>query len=334
MKKLINLTLLASLLTLLFISCGESKPEIDKMAIMKNAQAVFKQLPAKMPGSENDTAEIIALGEKLYFEERLSKEDNQSCNTCHEIDYNGAGVDNLTTSPGSILETIGTRNSPTVLNAGFHFVQFWDGRSPDLKDQAKGPILNPIEMGMPSEKAVEKKIGAIAEYKEMFKAAGFKITYDNIAEAIAAFERTLITKDRFDMFLKGNPLALKDDEILGLALFIDKGCTTCHTGELLGGNMFQKMGLLKAYADTTDKGIFEVTGKENDKYMFKVPSLRNIALTAPYFHDGKVADLKSTTILMADIQLGKTLTDDEANKIVSFMSSLSDIKLAKAQKKL
>jgi len=334
MKKLFNLVVISSLFSLVFISCGESKPEIDKLTIMKNAKAVFKQLPAKMPGSEKDTPEIIALGEKLYFDVRLSKEDNQSCNTCHAIDFNGAGVDNLPTSPGSILKTIGTRNSPTVLNAGFHFVQFWDGRSPDLKDQAKGPILNPIEMGMPSEKAVEKKIGAIAEYKEMFKAAGFKITYDNIAEAIAAFERTLITKDRFDMFLKGNPLALKDDEILGLALFIDKGCTTCHTGELLGGNMFQKMGLLKAYADTTDKGIFEVTGKENDKYMFKVPSLRNIALTAPYFHDGKVADLKSTTILMADIQLGKTLTDDEANKIVSFMSSLSDIKLAKAQKKL
>ena len=334
MKKLINLTVVASLLALLFISCGESKPEIDKLGIMTKAKAVFKQLPATMPGSENDTPEIIALGEKLYFDVRLSKEDNQSCNTCHAVDYDGAGVDNLPTSPGSIAKTIGTRNSPTVLNAGFHFVQFWDGRSPDLKDQAKGPILNPIEMGMPTEKSVEKKIGAIKEYQEMFKTAGMKITYDNLAEAIAAFERTLITKDRFDMFLKGNPQALKDNEIEGLDLFIDKGCTTCHTGELLGGNMYQKMGLLKAYADTTDKGIFDLTGLENDKYMFKVPSLRNIALTAPYFHDGKVADLKSSTILMADIQLAKTLTDDEANKIVSFLESLSDIKLAKANKKL
>ena len=333
MKKLINLTLLTSLLALLFISCGEKKPEIDKLGIMTKAKAVFKQLPATMPGSENDTAEIIALGKELYFDVRLSKEDNQSCNTCHVVDFNGAGVDNLPTSPGSILKTIGTRNSPTVLNAGFHFVQFWDGRSPDLKDQAKGPILNPIEMGMPTEKSVEKKIGAIKEYQEMFKTAGMEITYDNIAEAIAAFERTLITKDRFDMFLKGNPQALKDSEIEGLALFIDKGCTTCHTGELLGGNMYQKMGLLKAYADTTDKGIFDISGKENDKYMFKVPSLRNIALTAPYFHDGKVANLKDATILMADIQLGKTLTDDEANKIVSFFKSLSDIKIAKAQKK-
>ena len=333
MKKQINLALLASILALLFISCGEKKPEIDKMGIMTKAKAVFKQLPATMPGSENDTPEIIALGKELYFDVRLSKEDNQSCNTCHAIDYDGAGVDNLPTSPGSIKKTIGVRNSPTVLNAGFHFVQFWDGRSPDLKDQAKGPILNPIEMGMPTEKSVEKKIGAIKEYQEMFKTAGMEITYDNIAEAIAAFERTLITKDRFDMFLKGNPQALKDNEIEGLGLFIDKGCTTCHTGELLGGNMYQKMGLLKAYADTTDKGIFDISGKENDKYMFKVPSLRNIALTAPYFHDGKVANLKDATILMADIQLGKTLTDDEANKIVSFMGSLSDIKLAKAQRK-
>ena len=333
MKKSINLLIFVSLLSLVFIACGEKKPEIDKMAIMTKAKNVFKQLPATMPGSENDTAEIIALGKKLYFDVRLSKEDNQSCNTCHAIDYNGAGVDNLPTSPGSMVKTIGTRNSPTVLNAGFHFVQFWDGRSPNLQDQAKGPILNPVEMGMPTEKAVKKKIGAIPEYKEMFKAAGMEITYDNLAEAISAFERTLITKDRFDMFLKGNPQALKDNEAEGLALFIDKGCTTCHTGELLGGNMYQKMGLLKPYADTTDKGRFEVTGLENDKYMFKVPSLRNVALTAPYFHDGKIANLKEAALLMADIQLDKKLTDAEVNKIVSFMESLSDIKIAKAQKK-
>ena len=188
-------------------------------------------------------------------------------------------------------------------------------------------------MGMPNEKAVVKKIGAIKEYQEMFKTAGMELTYDNLAEAIAAFERTLITKDRFDMFLKGNPQALKDDEAEGLALFIDKGCTTCHTGELLGGNMFQKMGLLKPYSDTVDKGKFEVTGKDVDKFMFKVPMLRNIALTAPYFHDGKTANLKAAVITMADIQLAKALTDAEANKIVAFLGSLSDIKLAKAQKK-
>jgi len=322
------------LILTIFVSCGESKPKVDKLGLITKANGVFAQLPSTMPGSENDTPEIIALGEKLYFDVRLSKEDNQSCNTCHIIDNGGAGVDNLPTSPGSIEKTIGTRNSPTVFNAGFHFVQFWDGRSPDLKDQAKGPILNPIEMGMPTEKAVEKKIGAIEEYQTMFKAAGMKITYDNIAEAIAAFERTLITKDRFDMFLKGNPQALSDEEAEGLGIFIDKGCTTCHTGPLLGANIYQKMGLLKAYADTTDKGIFDLSGNERDMYMFKVPSLRNIALTAPYYHDGKVAGLKDASMMMSEMQLGQTLTEDEANKVVKLMESLSDIKIVKAQKKM
>ncbi len=333
MKRLINLTIFISLLFLVFISCEEKQPEIDRMAVMTKAKGIFKQLPRTMPGAEKDTPEIIALGKSLYFDVRLSKENNQSCNTCHVINNNGAGVDNLPTSPGSMVKTIGTRNSPTVLNAGFHFVQFWDGRSPNLKEQAKGPILNPVEMGMPNKKAVEMKIGAISKYKKMFKSAGMKITYDNLAEAIAAFERTLITKDRFDLFLKGNPQALRNNEIEGLLLFIDKGCTTCHTGKLLGGNMYQKMGLLKPYADTTDKGRYEVTNKETDKYMFKVPSLRNVALTAPYFHDGKVTNLKAATILMANIQLGKSLTDDEANKIVSFLESLSDINITKEQKK-
>ncbi|HRI48443.1 MAG TPA: cytochrome c peroxidase [Ignavibacteriaceae bacterium] len=333
MKNLIPFVLLLTITSIIFISCGDSKPEIDRMALMTKAKAVFQQLPDKMPGSENDTQELIALGEKLYFDVRLSKENNQSCNTCHTIDNNGAGVDNLPTSPGSVEKTIGTRNSPTVFNAGFHFVQFWDGRSPDLKDQAKGPILNPIEMGMPDEKSVERKIGAIEEYQSMFKAAGIPLTYDNIAGAIAAFERTLITKDRFDMFLNGNPLALTDKEAQGLALFIDKGCTTCHTGALLGGNMFQKMGLLKPYADTTDKGKYDVTKVETDKYIFKVPSLRNIALTAPYFHDGKVPDLKSSVSVMSDIQLSQPLTEDETAKIVAFLESLSDIKLVKADKK-
>ena len=285
-----------------------------------------------MPGSENDIPGKIALGKKLYFDNRLSVNDQQSCNTCHKLDDNGAGVDNLETSPGAVKGEIGVRNSPTVLNAGFHFVQFWDGREPNLKAQAKGPILNPIEMGMPDSNTVVKKFKKIPEYKKLFANAGMEITYDNIAEAIAAFERTLITKDRFDMFMKGNPQALKDDEVAGLQLFIDKGCTTCHTGPLLGGNMYQKMGLLKPYVDTTDKGRFDVTGLEADKYMFKVPSLRNVALTEPYMHDGKVKTLKDAIVLMADIQLDKKLTNDEVNKIEKFLKSMSDIKLAKSNK--
>lgn len=333
MKTKTSILILLFLITLLLISCGEKKESVDRLAMIEKAKTVFGILPAVMPGSENDTPEIIALGEKLYFDERLSVNDQQSCNTCHMIDDNGAGVDNLPTSPGAPDGTIGTRNSPTVLNAGFHFVQFWDGREPTLKAQAKGPVLNPIEMGMPDSNTVVKKFKKIAEYKKVFADANMEITYDNMAEAMAAFERTLITKDRFDMFMKGNPQALQEDEVAGLALFIDKGCTTCHTGPLLGGNMYQKMGLLKPYADTTDKGIFDISGKETDKYMFKVPSLRNVALTEPYMHDGKVETLKESIVLMADIQLDKALTVDEVSKIEKFLESMSDIKLAKANKK-
>ncbi len=329
--KIISLMLIVTL-GLIFVSCGEKKESVDRTALITKAKNVFGVLPNKMPGSEKDTPEKIALGKKLYFDDRLSVNDQQSCNTCHMLDDNGAGVDNLETSPGAVDGEIGVRNSPTVLNAGFHFVQFWDGREPDLKSQAKGPILNPIEMGMPDSNTVVKKFKKIPEYKKLFADAGMKITYDNIAEAIAAFERTLITKDRFDMFMKGNPQALKDDEVAGLQLFMEKGCTTCHTGPLVGGNMYQKMGLLKAYADTTDKGRFDITGNEADKYMFKVPSLRNVALTDPYMHDGKVETLKEAIVLMADIQLDKKLTDDEVNKIAKFLESMSDIKLAKANK--
>jgi len=332
MRNKFTFLLLALSLSIILFSCGEKKESVDRIAMIEKAKTVFGTLPAVMPGSENDTPEIIALGKKLYFDERLSVNDDQSCNTCHEVDNDGAGVDNLTTSPGALDGTIGTRNSPTVLNAGFHFVQFWDGREPTLKAQAKGPILNPIEMGMPDSNTVVKKFKKIAEYKKVFADAKMKITYDNMAEAMAAFERTLITKDRFDMFMKGNPQALQEDEVEGLALFIDKGCTTCHTGPVLGGNMYQKMGLLKAYADTTDKGIFDITGVETDKYMFKVPSLRNIALTDPYMHDGAVETLKESIVLMADIQLDKVLTEDEVNKIEKFLGSMSDIKLAKARK--
>ncbi len=333
MKTKTSIIILLFLITLLLISCGEKKESVDRLAMIEKAKTVFGTLPAVMPGSENDTPEIIALGKKLYFDDRLSVNDQQSCNTCHMIDDNGAGVDNLSTSPGALEGTIGTRNSPTVLNSGLHFVQFWDGREPNLKAQAKGPVLNPIEMGMPDSNTVVKKFRKIAEYKKVFADANMKITYDNMAEAMAAFERTLITKDRFDMFMKGNPQALQEDEVAGLALFIDKGCTTCHTGPLLGGNMYQKMGLLKPYADTTDKGIFDISGKETDKYMFKVPTLRNIALTDPYMHDGNIETLKESIVLMADIQLDKVLTDDEVNKIEKFLGSMSDIKLAKANKK-
>jgi len=336
MKKIFSLLLIAILSVVFVIACGDSKPKINKTAIMASAKKVFAKLPTVMPGSENDTPEKITLGKMLYFEKRLSATNEQSCNSCHDVTPGKAGVDNLKTSPGAKVGTLGTRNSPTVLNAGFQMAQFWDGRAKDLKEQALGPILNPVEMGMASADDVVKKLSAIDEYKEAF-AKAFpdkpKVEWNNLGEAIAAFERTLITKDRFDNFLSGNPKALSDNEILGLEVFINKGCTVCHTGALLGGNMYQKMGLLKPYSDTKDLGRFEVTGNEGDKFVFKVPTLRNIALTAPYFHDGGSATLEDAVTQMSEMQLSTKLTQKEIKLVVSFMGSLTDKKLAKANVK-
>ncbi|MFN3246723.1 MAG: cytochrome-c peroxidase, partial [Leptonema sp. (in: bacteria)] len=211
--------------------------------------------------------------------------------------------------------------------AGFHIAQFWDGRAKDLVEQAKGPILNPVEMAMPSEAAVVKKISAIQEYKDLFPKAfpneKEAITYENIAKAIAAFESTLITKDRFDDFLKGDAKSLTPEEQKGLKTFMDVGCIQCHNGALLGGNSYQKMGKLNPY-ETKDLGRYNVTKKEEDKYMFKVPSLRNVALTAPYFHDGQAKTLEDAVKQMAWLQLNKKLTDEEVQSIVAFLKSLTD----------
>lgn len=308
----------------LAISCGPSE---KTKRLIEDAKRSFGTLPAKMPGSEKDTPERIALGEKLYFEKRLSINDSQSCSSCHDVTGKKAGVDNLPTSPGALGKN-GDRNSPTSLNAGFHLVQFWDGRAADLKAQAKGPILNPVEMGMPSEAVVEKKLSEIPEYVEAFAKAfpdePKKITYDNLAEAIAAFERTLVTKDRFDEFQAGNHRALSSEEQQGLETFINSGCTACHNGPLLGGNSFRKLGQVHPYENTADLGRYAVTKQEADKYFFKVPSLRNIALTGPYFHDGKVATLEDAVKKMAYLQLGKELSAEEASSIVSFLKALSD----------
>jgi cytochrome c peroxidase len=289
--------------------------------------AFFRPLPDKMPGSENDTPALVSLGKDLYFEKKLSANDSQSCNSCHAVDQNRGGVDNEPTSPGAFGKR-GGRNSPTSLNAGFHLAQFWDGRAADLAAQAKGPILNPIEMAMPSQEEVIKKLSALSDYPKAFGKAfpgdAKPITYDNLAKAIAAFERTLITHDRFDDFLKGNDSALNSAELEGLNTFVSTGCIACHNGPLLGANSYQKMGAVNPYPNTEDLGRFAVTKDEADKFKFKVPSLRNIALTAPYFHDGKAATLEEAVRQMAWLQLGRKLEDKDVNAIVTFLKTLSD----------
>ena len=309
----------------LLVACG---PDAETKELMTRAGTLFKPLPSVMPGFEKVTPQQIELGKKLYFDVRLSVNDTQSCNTCHRVDNKLGGVDNNQFSKGAPAGTIGGRNSPTVLNAGFHLAQFWDGRAADLTEQAKGPILNPVEMAMPSEEAVVKKIGAIEEYQTLFKRAFPEakeaITYDNLAFAIAAFESTLITKDRFDDFLGGDAKALSAEEKKGLKAFMDAGCMSCHNGPLLGGNSYQKMGLLNPYANTKDLGRYDVTKKDADKYFFKVPSLRNVALTAPYFHDGASATLEDAVQQMAHLQLNKKLSDEEVKSIVTFLGALTD----------
>ncbi len=324
------------LFLMLLISCDSQKEEkvaealsqVEEQTLFDRAKQIFGALPDKMPGSENDTEALIELGKKLYFETKLSVNNTQSCNTCHNITNGMAGDDNKPVSPGAIEGKIGRRNSPTVLNAGYQFVQFWDGRSPDLVDQAKGPIINPDEMAMPNEKTVEKTISAIPEYIEMFKNAfpneKKPITYHNIAVAIAAFERTLISKSRFDDYIGGKRDALTIHEKKGMKAFIDNNCIMCHTGPLLGGSLYQKMGLLHPYENTDDLGRYEVTKIESDKYMFKVAMLRNVALTHPYFHDGKVDKLEDAVKKMAWLNLGKELSDSDVNYIIAFLNSLTD----------
>ncbi len=300
---------------------------LDAAELRAKAKSFLQPLPDKMPGAERDTLTQVDLGRKLYFEKRLSVNGKQSCNDCHMVDQNRSGVDNEPTSEGAEGKR-GSRNSPTTLNAGFHFAQFWDGRAKDLVEQAKGPVLNPVEMAMPDENEVVRRLEGDADYPRMFKAAfqgeGKPINYHNFARAVAAFERTLITHDRFDDFLKGEDKALTAQELEGLNLFLSAGCITCHVGPTIGGNMYQKIGILHPYASTNDVGRFKVTGEEWDQYRFKVPSLRNVALTYPYFHDGQVGDLNSAVKQMAYLQLGKELTDKEISSLTAFLNSLSD----------
>lgn len=337
MKYFVTLLIVTSFILL---SCGGNKegksPEMtaqEKSELFTKAKAIFGALPDKMPGSENDTPDLIALGKKLYNEKKLSLDGNESCNTCHDIEKL-AGDDGKSVSDGSVEGKKGTRNANTVLNAGYQFVQFWDGREKDLIGQAKGPMLNPLEMAMPDAKSVEKAISAIPEYKELFTKAfpsvASPITFDNIAIAIAAFERTLISKSRYDMYLAGNPKAMTNDELQGMKLFIETGCITCHTGPLVGGNMYQKMGLVHPYENTKDMGRYDVTKLEPDKFMFKVAMLRNAFLTAPYFHDGSVVKLEDALKKMAWLNLGKELKPEEIDLIVGFIKALSDTEKEKS----
>jgi cytochrome c peroxidase len=278
-----------------------------------DVELFFKPLP-KSYGTPTESR--VRLGAMLYFDERLSKNHDLSCNSCHDLAQ--YGVDGVRFSTGHKGQ-LGTRNAPTVLNAGDHVAQFWDGRAKDLEEQAKGPIVNPVEMAATPARVVAT-IKSIPEYVKLFDGP---ITFDRVGEAIAAFERTLVTPGRFDKYLRGDETALNDQEKHGLALFLQRGCVTCHNGAAVGGGSFQKLGLQKPWPNTSDLGRFVITKDPEDKMKFRVPSLRNIEKTAPYFHDGSETRLEEVVRKMGEHQLGLSLRDDEVSALVAFLRSLT-----------
>lgn len=298
--------------------------------LMQRAQALFKPIPTEPPPIRNTvvTPERIELGKMLYFDPRLSRSWMISCNSCHNLAL--GGVDLEQTSIGHGWQK-GPRNAPTVLNSVFNIAQFWDGRAADLQTQAKGPLQASVEMNNTPER-LEKTLNTIPGYVERFKQAfpnePNPVSFDNLAKAIEAFEATLITPNsKFDRYLKGDDKALNDAEKQGLALFMDKGCSNCHNGINIGGNGYFPFGVVEKpgaeILPLKDKGRFTVTNTASDEYVFKVPSLRNIVLTPPYFHSGQVWDLRQAVAIMGTAQLGAKLTDPEIDSVTTFLRTLT-----------
>ena len=315
-------------------SCSENEPKAETSnadkELLAKAKTYFSPLPLIAKNADNKkTKQKISLGHKLYFDNQLSLDQTQSCNSCHNLAT--YGVDNLPTSPGDKGEN-GDRNSPTVLNAALHTTQFWDGRAKDVEEQAGMPITNPVEMAIPDEAFLVDRLKQDPEYPTLFKEAfpddADPLSYNNIQNSIALFERELLTPSNFDDYLKGDMTAISQEEKDGMNAFIDAQCITCHSGPLLGGNLFQKFAVYGNYwehtkGDSTDTGRFKETGVEGDKYMFKVPSLRNISMTHPYLHDGSVADLKEVIRIMGKAQLNVDLSDEQVASIDAFLKTLT-----------
>ena len=296
-------------------------------ALLTRAQGMFKPVPVNPPVIVDNPASVdkVHLGKALYFDPRLSASGLISCNTCHNVGM--GGIDFQETSVGHKWQK-GPRNAPTVLNSVFNMAQFWDGRAPDLEQQAKGPVQASVEMNNTPAKTVEtikSMPGYINMFKQSFPGEKDPVTFENMAKAIAVFEATLITpKSAFDSYIGGNERALTATEKEGLKLFMDKGCAACHGGVNMGGSAYFPFGVVAKPAENImsgDKGRFKVTGVKSDEYMFKAPSLRNIALTPPYFHSGKVWGLKEAVSIMGNAQLGITLSRNEVDRIDAFLQS-------------
>ena len=316
---------LAFLLTLVVISVTYLLSAPNSVQVNAEALKLFGPLPAVMGSPDNPATDAkVKLGRILYYDPRLSANQKISCNTCHPLDAYGAESEPVSTGHKNQK---GTRNAPTVYNAAGHFVQFWDGRAPTIEEQAKGPITNPVEMAMPSKAVAVQVIQSMPEYVALFKSAFPEekdpITYNNMALAIGAFERGLVTPSRWDAFLEGDSSALTEAEKAGFNTFAANGCQWCHYGPYVGGAAYQKLGVMKPWPSQTDQGRYQVTKQETDKMVFKVPPLRNIKKTGPYFHDGSVATLDQAIRNMAVHQRGVTLTDAQVNSIEVWLDSLT-----------
>jgi len=302
----------------------------EDTALLKQAQGIFQALPKDMATAEFPiTRERVELGRSLFFDPRLTIDANMSCSSCHQPAF--YGTDALPKAMG-VKQRPHPRHVPTNLNAGTSFVIHWRGDRTSLEDQVFQALTSPITSGQPNEKAVFDRLGHIPGYAPLFKAAfpddPQPITLRNIATAIGAYERTLVTPSPFDAYLAGDQEALPPAAKTGLEKFINTGCVACHNGVGVGGGMYQKFGVVEDYwnatgSDSVDKGRFDVTKDPNDLYVFRVASLRNVAMTPPYFHDGSVTTLPEAVKVMARVQLGVMLNDADTHNIVAFLKSLT-----------
>ena len=298
--------------------------------LSKQAKQIFGPLPQVMSSEKNPvTPEKVELGKILFYETRISVDGTVSCVKCHPFGLYAA--DGLKKSVGNNCK-INPRNAPTILNTAGQISAHWIGNRTDVEDQARQSVTGPPSFGMPSIEAVEKRLKEIKGYMELFKKAfpgeADPITVENLAKAVGAFERTLVTPSPFDSFLKGDIAALNGQEKRGLKTYVETGCIMCHSGPYAGGRMYQKFGIFEAYwkytkGEPIDEGRYVVTKNEADKYVFKVPIHRNVARTAPYYHDGSVDKLEDAVWIMAKIQLGKDLGKSQVDEIVTFLKSLT-----------
>jgi cytochrome c peroxidase len=311
------------LLTLSSAGRGEER-------LLSQARQVFGLLPQVIVSEKNPvTPEKVDLGKMLFYEARISVDGTVSCVRCHPISLYAA--DGLKKSIGNNCR-VNPRNAPTVFNAAGQISEHWIGNREDVEDQAKQSVIGPPSFGMPSYEAVGKRLQEITGYSPLFRKAfpGERdpLNVDNFSKAVGAFERTLLTPSRFDAFLRGDQTALTSPQKKGLKRFVETGCITCHSSAYVGGQMYQKFGLIEAFwkytrSEAIDEGRYAVTKNEADKYVFKVPILRNVEKTSPYFHDGSVSQLEQAIWIMGKVQLGRDLTKPQVEEIHAFLRSLT-----------